>query len=359
MALRALAAGSAQTGQCAVPPHPRISLLVAGALLAAQAQAALPIEAGANAGLEAGAEAGIETAARRPASTAATAPTAPTLSLRVDNDVLGGQDQGYSNGIQLGLASGNYTVSLSQAIYTPRSPNRTDLIPNDRPYAATLLLGLGYNARDGDSLQSNLIQVGIVGPSARGRQSQNNIHKLTGDKPFLGWDNQLRDEGLFRLLHERRQRHPLPDGASRPNTARPDAVTHWGASVGNLLTQFNLGGELRWGRNLPDDFGSAPTGSVDGPVGLPGGASGSDNLALHGFASVDARWVLRDLSLDGNAFQRSHRVAREPLVADFGYGIAMSWGAWRMVLARFHRTREFEGQPDRPIFGSLTASRSF
>jgi hypothetical protein len=46
-------------------------------------------------------------------------------------------------------------------------------------------------------------------------------------------------------------------------------------------------------------------------------------------------------------------------VADFGYGVALTWGAWRMVLARFHRTREFEGQRNRPIFGSLTASRRF
>jgi len=317
----------------------------------------------------------------------------PTIGLRIDNDVLGGQDQGYSNGIQLGAASADLAdplagpcrwpitgwlarrldplkplgataqhlnVSLSQAIFTPRNRSSTALIPSDRPYAAVLLFGLGYNARVDNRLQSSLLQVGIVGPSARGREAQDAIHKLTGDKPFLGWDNQLHDEGVFRLLHERLQRHVLSDTGAPSHTGGWDAVTHWGAGVGNLLTHADIGGELRWGPGLPDDFGSTPTRQADGRIedgGQAPGAGSAGVRSFHGFASIDARWVLRDISLDGNAFRHSHRVDKEPVVADFGYGLALTWGPWRMVLARFHRTREFRGQEDLPVFGSLTISR--
>ena len=79
----------------------------------------------------------------------------------------------------------------------------------------------------------------------------------------------------------------------------------------------------------------------------------------HGFARVEARWVMRDISLDGNTFKRSHRVDKQPLVAEFGYGLAMTHGAWKVVIARYHRTREFRGQKERPIFGSISVSRAF
>jgi len=352
-----------------VPRTDRISLLLAGALLSGHAQAE-PVTC-----------AGEGTAAET------------TISLRIDNDVLGGQDQGYSNGIQLRAASAdlsdplaqqcrwpvtgwlarhlsglrpagataqNLTVSFSQAIFTPLNRSSTALIRDDRPYAAALLLGLGYNARLESRLQASLLQVGIVGPSARGRQAQNAIHKLTGDKPFRGWDNQLHDEGVFRLLHERFRRHVPSDAEGRSRSGNWDAITHWGAGVGNLLTHADVGGELRWGRGLPDDFGSTPTRPTDGRIegGARGpGVGGDHGRSFHGFASIDARWVLRDISLDGNAFRRSHQVDKEPVVADFGYGVALNWGPWRMVLARFHRTREFEGQKDLPVFGSVTISR--
>ncbi len=323
------------------------------------------------------------------------AATQPAVSLRVDNDVFGGQDEGYSSGIQLMLVSSDLsgglrddcrlpvtnwlgkrlrwlapagseqqhlTFSLGQAIFTPSSRKWTTLIPDDRPYAAVLLAGIGYNARRGDQLHASLLQLGIVGPSARGRQSQDVIHKLTGDTSFLGWDNQLRDEGVFRLLHERLQRHQPRPAAAAEGSWRWDAVSHWGVGVGNLLTHANLGGEVRWGPTLPDDFGSnpmRPAGERTGSGRSEGQATLAAGLAGHAFFAFDARWVLWDMSLDGNAFKDSHHVDREPLVADLGFGIALTHGPWKLVVARFHRTPEFRGQKELPVFGSVSLSRSF
>jgi len=40
----------------------------------------------------------------------------------------------------------------------------------------------------------------------------------------------------------------------------------------------------------------------------------------------------------------------------------MAWRGWagrgNFALARYHRTREFEGQKERPLFGSFTISRT-
>ena len=54
-----------------------------------------------------------------------------------------------------------------------RALNRTDLIADDRPYAAALLLSFGYNARKGDRLRTTQLRLGMVGPSAFGEQVQN------------------------------------------------------------------------------------------------------------------------------------------------------------------------------------------
>jgi lipid A 3-O-deacylase len=331
----------------------------------------------------------------------------PAVNLRLDNDVFGAQDQGYSSGIQLMLVSSdlgdgsledgrpgdrsragngcrwpltdwlgrrlrflapagsvqrNLTFSFGQAIFTPSNPKRTDLIPEDRPYAAALLVGLGHNARRDGRLHASLVQVGMIGPSARGEPAQDQIHKLTGDAPFLGWEHQLRDEAVFRVLHERLQRHLPRSPPAAVGSWRWDAVSHWGVSLGNLQTHANVGGEVRWGPALPDDFGSSPTRPAgERTIGRRGEGDSAFAAAPtgHAFVAVDARWVLWDISLDGNTFKSSHSVDKEHFVVDLGYGLAFTRGPWKIVLARFHRSHEFRGQKDMPIFGSISVSRSF
>ena len=314
----------------------------------------------------------------------------PIVNLRVDNDLLGGQDQGYSNGVQLTLVSPNlrdYTddpclprlaqwinrylaalqpqryeqqnmvASFAQGIFTPSDFSRTDLIADDRPYAAALLAGLGYNARIGDRLRTTQLQFGIVGPSARGREIQDAVHKITGSERFRGWDHQLHDEPVIRLVHERMRR--FSTNHERERGWNWDAITHYGGSLGNLATYANAGGEFRFGFNLPDDFGSTPlrpAGENTAPTREP---QAQYMPGAHLFLTFDARWVLYDITLDGNLFRHSHSVDKKALVAYGGYGVAFLHRRWKFALARYHGTREFEGQREAPVFGSFTISRAF
>jgi lipid A 3-O-deacylase len=79
----------------------------------------------------------------------------------------------------------------------------------------------------------------------------------------------------------------------------------------------------------------------------------------HLFVALDARWVLHDITLDGNTFKSSHSVDKRSLVADVGYGVAMTHGNWRIAIARYHRTREFRGQDEIPVYGTITVGRKF
>ena len=314
-----------------------------------------------------------------------------TVTVRSDNDLYGraGQDQGYTNGVAITLVSPNLAdltsdpclpaparwlnrylawmqpggfeqqnmvVGLSHGIYTPTDGTRSDLINEDRPYAGVATLSLGYNARSGNRLRTSHLRVGLVGPSAWGEGGQDSIHQLFGRDRFRGWDNQLRDEVVVQFLHERLWRH-RPE--ANPGGWGWDAIGHAGGSLGNLATYANAGGEVRWGRLLPDDFGSdpmRPAGENSAPAVIrPDG----QQWAWHLFAGLDARAVAQDITLDGNTWKDSHSVDRRPVVADLSLGIAFTRGPWKIAGSHVRRTREFKGQVERPVFGSISLSRAF
>lgn len=313
----------------------------------------------------------------------------PIVNLRIDNDLLGGQDQGYSNGVQLSVVTPNLKdyaddpclpsvanwvnrwlgalqmedadqrdmiATLSHGIFTPADPSRSELVESDRPYAALLLFGLGYNARKGDLLRTTQLQFGIIGPAAAGEQVQNGVHKLVGADKFRGWGNQLDNEPVFRLVYEQMHRFSANGGKRGWGM---DTVVHYGGSLGNLATYANAGTELRIGVNLPDDFGSTPLRPAGENTAPPREPATQYQPGAHMFVALDTRIVWRDITLDGNTFRDSHSVDKRHVVSHVGYGVALMVHRWKFAVARYHVTSEFEGQPESPVFGSIAVSRAF
>jgi lipid A 3-O-deacylase len=306
------------------------------------------------------------------------------LFVRIDNDIFTGTDQEYTSGVLVGSTSAtvesfddpgfapslrwandklrwlqpkgfdenNVTWTIGQRMYTPEDGSRSEPNPLDRPYAGLLFAGLTYNGRDSHSMRSTSLDVGIVGPSSLAEQTQRRVHRAVGADEFLGWDHQLNDEPVFRILHERFRRWDI-----KPARRFGDVTTHFGGSIGNLSTFANAGAELRIGKSLPDNFGTATTlsyGQNTPPVRW--GAS-SRRLSIHGFAAVDARAVLHDVTLDGNTWRDSASVDREPLAAEVALGVALDWRAWQATLGATYRTKEYETQDQEASFGTLTFRR--
>lgn len=315
-----------------------------------------------------------------------------TLNVRIDNDLFGGerQDQGYTNGFLVSLVSPNLTsyqddpclprslntinryltwiqpedpeelnmtVGIGQLMYTPTENEPRELIKDDRPYVGALLASIGYHARTGDRLRSTQLRFGVVGPASLGDSVQSEWHRIINIPRFRGWNNQLNNEPVFQLIHEQRYRWP----AYNHNTGWGwDAIGHAGGSVGNFATYLNTGFELRFGYKLPDDFGTAPLspgGENSAPLKTAPG--NKKTLTGHAFVAVDGRWVVRDITLDGNTFSSSHSVKKNPFVADIGYGLAFLYDDWKFAFARYHRTREFRNQQDSPVYGTFTVSKRF
>jgi lipid A 3-O-deacylase len=308
-----------------------------------------------------------------------------TLLIRVDNDLFTGTDRDYTSGVQVGMTSAtvesfddpslapslrwandkltwlqpkgfeenNVAWTIGQRMFTPEDWARTDPDSNDRPYAGLLFAGLTYNGRDSHSLRSTTIEVGIVGPSALAEQAQRVVHRAVGADRFLGWDHQLNDEPVFRVLHQRFRRWDI-----EPARRFGDLTVHYGASIGNLTTFANAGAELRFGRSLPDNFGTATTlayGQDTAPTRF-GAAPGRPSI--HGFVAVDTRAVLHDITLDGNTWRDSASVEREPYVAELTIGVALKWREWQATLGKVFRTKEYETQDREASFGTLTFRRA-
>ena len=309
-------------------------------------------------------------------------------NFRLENDKFSGTDSGYTSGVNFSWVSANLqdylhdpclppwvrqfnqffeaahpsagtsrnmVVTAGQLMFTPQDRVRTDVIRTDRPYAGWLYLGLGYNARNDQRMDSVEVNLGIVGPAALGQQSQNFIHDLRGKPRFNGWDNQLKNELGIQLVAERKKRIWEYKGRAGPQL---DAIAHYGASLGNVKTYLNTGLTLRIGSLVPNDFGTSPI--------RPGGDSNApleshvtqrfSEGGLHAFISADARVVARDIFLDGNTFTDSPRIEKRRFVGDIAGGFAWQWPGGKLAYARYIRGKEFSAQSASHGYGSVTLS---
>jgi len=305
------------------------------------------------------------------------------FTFQVENDVfnrIGNSDRDYTNGVRFGWLSpalpdlpdglatlltfptffgeGRETsvtrrvgISVGQNIYTPADTTAFAPIYNDRPYAgwlyASFALQSTYKRLDPktgreDPVRLDTLQLdfGLVGPAAGGEFVQNTFHKLIGVPPANGWANQLYNEPTIGLTFERRWRTNHGVVLEDPKFEY-DFVPRIGASIGNAATYASVGGTLRIGKELRNDFGPARARpALPGSEGFIG-----EGFGWYFFVGVGGEAVARNIFLDGNTFEDSRDVDSEALVADLTGGISFFWGDdVKLDVAALRRTKEFEGQ---------------
>ncbi len=337
-------------------------------------------------------------------------------TLRLENDLFTGTDRNYTNGVALTVvsrdlqgalrpeclpqpigwyarfigwvdpefwrdsgaqsASQNVVVRFGQSMYTPEDKARTDLIPDDRPYAGLLYLGIAWNRRvhpqaaSYEMLDVRELTLGVIGPWSLAEQSQNLVHRVRDIERFRGWNNQLHNEPAFQMAMERKYKS-YTGAAVRPGWGS-DVIGSYALRVGNIETAVSTGVELRTGWNIPNDFGSypirpgaenrPPSGVADLRTTTPQSAR-APKPGAHVFLNLEAKAVAWDFSLDGNMFRQSHHVSRRPWVAQAALGISSQWivagRGVRLAVMRVWRTREFDQQAGHHAFGSIALSLEF
>lgn len=299
-------------------------------------------------------------------------------SVQGENDSIStlpqGSDKYYTSGLRLGWTSApgkgpgfasdvagyvwgdgvtRVSFDLGHQIYTPRNTERVNPNPRDRPVAG-YLSGTFAIIQDQQASRSTLaMTVGLIGPSALGRQVQNGFHTLIHDRLNNGWGGQLPDELGVLFLAERVWRVKVAQFAGIETDVLPSLT----AGVGTIRDYAQAGVIFRIGQGLESDFGV---------VRIRPGPTGGDAFApvvgmpWYIFAGVNGQAVARDLFLDGSTFRQSPHVQHNWLLGEMQAGIAAMWQGVRLSYSHTWQTNSFKGQKGGLFnFGSLAMSVTF
>ena len=295
-----------------------------------------------------------------------------TFNFLWENDVVGGTDRNYTNGVELsylsveehlwnwfragsnvlpGVSNEDHVrvgLSLGQSIFTPDDTEATQPLPDQRPYAGWLYAGVAVVANRRNELDTWVLNLGVVGPSAYGEEVQNGFHDVIGDADAKGWDNQLEDEFGYQLLYEHRWRNI--GGSKHLGPLQADFSPHVGFSLGNVATYANVGITLRIGTDLRNDFGVPRI-----RPSLPGSAffQPRDGFGWYVFAGIDARAVAYNIFLDGDASTYDVNIDKETFVYDGQAGLAVVWRKFRFAYTYVIRSHEYKSQEQPDRFGSV------
>ena len=241
---------------------------------------------------------------------------------------------------------------LGQLMFTPEDISTTALVPDDRPYAGYLFLGLFFQRARERTLEHYQMELGVVGPLSFAEDAQKWVHDGTGAPDPVGWDNQLGDEVTFQTHYRRKWRSDPP---------RPDQAfqTQWVPQVAAALGtvhRFIEGGVLwRAGQNLPDDFGPGHLQDVASATGDP-----VEGFGWSVFAHGAVRLVEHNMFLEGNNFKESHGVRPEPILGLLRAGFALRHQAFNSQVefgySQTFMTKEFKGQNDGHAYGGIFLS---
>ncbi|WP_018949215.1 lipid A deacylase LpxR family protein [Thioalkalivibrio sp. ALMg11] len=303
------------------------------------------------------------------------------LHFEFENDLFGGEDRYYTNGLRIGWTRSEgrvppwlrtvadslpffvsreepgrlkAAIHLGQNMYTPEDIERATPDPDDRPYAGWLYLNFSMAAEHDDRLDRLQVTLGTVGPASLADRTQREVHSWSSAPEPQGWDRQIGNEPTLMLAYERQLRgrsHRTQNGWGA------DLTPHWGVAAGTPFTFANAGAIVRAGRNLPGDYG---------PPRIRPALSGTHTFETtaraggYAFAGVDTRLMLYDLFLDGPVFRDGPSVDKHPVVGELTAGFVFHVGGVRLGYTHVWRSREFSGQAKGAAeFGSLHATWQF
>ena len=313
----------------------------------------------------------------------ASAADSQAITVTLENDVVTGSDNNYTNGIGVTWVSrdlesydddafvsqwsgfwdflpfvgdeGHTTYAswtVAQEMHTPDDIDISDPPADDQPYAGLLYVDSVLYARSERWTHAWQLTLGVVGPASQADDVQDWFHDLVGVDEPMGWDTQLPDEPIINLGYT--AAHLLAKGPAG-ESAEWRLVPVGNVGVGTLFTGVGLGmyGEIGWnlvdalgGTALREGLSAASTVGV-GPV---------DGWSVSFFGGIGGHAVAHYLPLDGTVFDDSRSVDTKPFVGNATIGLNVRHNNLVLSLATTFSTKAFETQKKNAEFGTLSVS---
>jgi lipid A 3-O-deacylase len=274
------------------------------------------------------------------------------FSFNYDNDFFSATDRYYTQGILLSFihpivryspfthalikldksAVNYYGLHLQQDVFTPISIRHEGIFYGERPFSAVLFISHNLTSMVSSKkiLLQTQIDLGVLGPYAKGEEEQKGIHKALNNIQPLGWENQIANDAIinYKLKFEKgvlSKKHLELIGSS-------------GLRFGTLYTDLSLGLHARWGIFNPYFNGL-----------------GSENQAkyrnykfkLYGVTKINTKLVAYNATLQGGLINQSsvytlsgNDIARG--VLDFMIGVVIAYNRVSVEYGKFYITPEFK-----------------
>jgi lipid A 3-O-deacylase len=246
-------------------------------------------------------------------------------------------------------------IALKQRIYTPANL----LLPNpparDHPYAGHLALVFSFQRADNDTHDHFGFSLGLTGHSSGSETVQGWVHNTFPDEDDpLGWNTQIPGEPTLNFAYTRTWKSKPANIAGLEIEMLPSL----GFDLGTVLVDARSSMTLRFGKNLPSDFGPASLlGHRDHTVRT--NEASESNWSIYGYTKLGVDAIAHDIFLDGTVFAGSRSAQREPLVATFTFGLILQYESFYFGWSQSIQSERFELQPDRQTFGSMVFGCSF
>jgi len=312
-----------------------------------------------------------------------------TFILKVNNDVIKrrkdpSSDKRYTHGTTLGVITNDIkeklenipvlnqlgksiygSFQLNQDIYTPDEIENVTPLPDEHPYSGELNLILGLHGKNNiqacchkiPSLFSLELSLGATGKYSLAKNAQTEVHRLTNNDIPLGWDSQLPSHFSIRLSGSMINKfNPVTIG-----DFTVEILSNLGGDLGNTLVQASLCEQMRFGFNIPDDFGTFAIGPGSFASNLQG-----KNSAIHR-SKYDKFWqfykyfgVHGILSAKGTYVNYNYhigeRVAPVREIGELGIGLGCIVMGYKITLFYIHQTEQFEEQDGPHKFGNISVT---
>lgn len=275
------------------------------------------------------------------------------LKLTLENDALGSfGDNDYTHGTGLTFIDNNGIYwKAGQNMYAPSDLRRKDHIKGDRPYCGMIYGGVGYEFfKDPQSAWTHYgeLDFGMIGPSARCKETQKFIHKILHCRDPQGWDNQLHDEFVVNAQWWTKYNWYVTDWFA--------VVPRAGVLAGTVQDAAELGCDFKIGYNMKKDVGSSIMFSA------PKNKSWLDDLSCYAYVGPDIRYYLYNHILEGSMFGHKDDgldVDIEPFVPELRAGAALQFKSFFVHYYWVLRGDEFEHQPNHPHYAGLEFGWTF
>lgn len=267
--------------------------------------------------------------------------------LHYANDIFTGRDFYYTQGINLEFcsptfirnpvnfilpkmknSSSTFGLALEHAVFTPSSIRNAEIMYNDHPYAAYMILKTFLISTDTLHFQrlSSTLSIGGIGPIASGDAMQKSIHKWLKNIEPLGWQHQIKDDIIlnYELCYEQ-QLYNYKNCFLLSSLVKIQA--------GTLMDNAQIGCTVMVGR-----FNSPYASSTSSMRRI---------FKLHGYAQPLMRLVGYDATLQGGMFNKDnpYTLSSQQLtrtVFETNFGLVLGFRKVYLEYCQSLQTKEFK-----------------